>query len=692
MAEPIVAASTANTPTENLAAFVTLPDNPTSVASAANPSKAANPANFLKPQPPRKRRRSSERSNLLSPVETSRTASPALISPKTAFSPSYTPRALTAAAAMVDEKRQRQEQEKILSRQTSPNPARNALGTLLGGQGGGISRPQDAPNPANTLSEPIAAIASSIKPVETAQGEESMQTSPLSVSSFGTLESTAGGPISANGVSVASPGRIDEGLDCEAESSRHSNNGNDGDNGMNPDEGRHGKAMTFPGPLLSAQVADARRGMSLPHSGFGRDSPKSPSTKKHKCPYCSTDFTRHHNLKSHLLTHSHEKPYMCETCDARFRRLHDLKRHTKLHTGERPHVCPKCDRSFARGDALARHNKGQGGCAGRRSSMGSFGGGDGLDERPKGGEDSMQGLMYTGETSHEPERMDEDVDSADASVRGLPRIRKHDAPPEHHRHSSDQSVYQVRPPSTYPPVATRQSSTGGGLYPPSASLGGAQNSLTQYPPNVNSSSTFQAPLSSVFAQGSMTESPKPLSPGGMSSHQLGHSDSGIHRNRSPSLTKHFQQAQFNLRSNTHNTPPPMGLPPPMPSSSHPNAPHLPSLPGLTPPEPRFTLHSQTTGPTHAHSSGQNSISGPPHTSGGAASPGYHSLPGNISSANNSLSSHSTGPHASGEGSHNIYSQGEDRLWAHVRNLEVQIHRLQEEVLSLKSQLNAGGPR
>lgn len=90
-----------------------------------------------------------------------------------------------------------------------------------------------------------------------------------------------------------------------------------------------------------------------------------PVGKKHQCPYCSTTFRRHHNLKSHLLTHTQERPYVCQTCEQRFRRIHDLKRHTKLHTGERPFVCQKCGRSFARGDSLNRHLLPPGGCTGR---------------------------------------------------------------------------------------------------------------------------------------------------------------------------------------------------------------------------------------------------------------------------------------------------------------------------------------
>ncbi|KAJ9606165.1 hypothetical protein H2200_009126 [Cladophialophora chaetospira] len=107
-----------------------------------------------------------------------------------------------------------------------------------------------------------------------------------------------------------------------------------------------------------------------------------PSTpgQKHKCPHCDLEFTRHHNLKSHLLTHSQEKPYVCSTCSARFRRLNNLKRHTKLHTGERSHSCPACGRKFSRAAALARHSEGPGGCAGRRATLGSDNE-EGLDHR-----------------------------------------------------------------------------------------------------------------------------------------------------------------------------------------------------------------------------------------------------------------------------------------------------------------------
>lgn len=684
MAESNTVTQTPGTPSALVGGSAILPDTPNSIASVAGES-----ITFRKPLSPRKRRRSN--ANPTSPIDSrSPRLSPLSFLPKSVVA-QYPPKALTGAAAMVDNKRQREEDERIKSRQTSPNPARILAGVLPGGQLANMSRINEGPNATNTISGPIADMAASLKAPETSQGEPILQTSPVSVSSLGTLESTSMGMLTANGVSVASPGRIDENPAPEEEGLlRLGQDKVSSDTASQPDEGRLNKAMTFPGPLLGAHAGDARRGMSLPHSGLA--SPRSPSTKKHRCPYCSTDFTRHHNLKSHLLTHSHEKPYMCETCNQRFRRLHDLKRHAKLHTGERPHVCPKCDRSFARGDALARHNKGQGGCAGRRSSMGSYGGDDKNEERARGTghEGSMSGLIYTNETSHEPDRMDEDSDGADAHGTSLPSIRKYDAAhdtPQHSIPADQQGAYQARQPSSYPPIATRQPT--GGLYPPGSSHAGGpspttspstQNPLSQYPVAADSgSSIFQPTGSNIFSPGSMTESPKPLSPGG-------HPDTSIRRNRSPSLGQAFPKNQFVRRATTHNTSPSMGLPPPVSGSNHSKAPKLPSLPGLTAPDSRFTLHGQTTGQAHMHSNTQSNL---PGSSGAMGSPVFHSQVGNTS-ANNSLSSHGTGSIPTGD--HNIYGPGTERLWAYVRSLETKVDRLQDEVASLKNQLSPSSHR
>jgi DNA-directed RNA polymerase subunit RPC12/RpoP len=558
---------------------------------------------------------------------------------------------MTAAAALAEEQQKTSRSTPPPTTGTSPNPTQQALSALMGANQHATSKAEsryDAPSdPSNTVSGPLAVVAENIqKPTagvanSSGTGDNHALTSPASLSSVGTIGTLEG--VSGMTTTVGGPLPIEETV-------RQVVNAAEAGSTSPSDLAAKAGALSYPNPFLQPAMPESgRRGMSLPHSGT-RQGTKSPSSKKHRCPYCATEFTRHHNLKSHLLTHSQEKPYVCSTCSSRFRRLHDLKRHTKLHTGERPHICPKCGRKFARGDALARHNKGPGGCAGRRASMGSFGG----DEDGEG-DDSMEGVMY-----EEPPNMDDEEGN---ERRPTPSIRRQ-APSGDD--TLDDSEHASRMPSTYPPIQGRPPGGIVGSYfaprpgynqpAPGASTAPAAAVPVPFAP-ISGPSTSSRPsiAGSVFAQNPMTESPKPLSPG--QAQRVGSvADSG--RNRSPSTTFYPQPHPRSTGSGSS-----LSLPP--------GAPQLPPPHTLNPPDARYTLPSQG-GPAHP----PTQPSGPPtHMSGS----------GPLSSHSNSLSSHGQSGHGSAEAANPMFAHP-DRLWAYVTNLEQRINTMQEEINSLKHQL------
>lgn len=608
-------------------------------------------------------------------------ASPSPKSPrfsKDAFSPRYTPITLTGAAAMAEGRRKQaedtEEERRLQQSGVSENPGHKALASLIAGGGAAMSKPQDSPVATTSMSEGMAVAANSISIPSPMQFGDRAETSPASITSLASLGSTAP-TATAGSTVVASPASLTSAIEAENLEVRSEK--------VNqslslPEQQPSNRALSYPGNVIGQQSSSRAppRGMSLPMPGHIQQiAPRSPSQKKHKCPYCETEFTRHHNLKSHLLTHSQEKPYVCQTCQMRFRRLHDLKRHMKLHTGERPHICPKCDRKFARGDALARHSKGQGGCAGRRASMGGFDGEDDFDDsNVDGDENAMDGIMYTNGTPRTEAEMTED----ERRRFSLPSIKAQHVGAD--QGGGENRNAHSRTPSTYPPAGPRPGQSAGGLYPPNTDRTGSsssgttasmQNSATGgHTPTTNISLPIGTGPNSTYSHSGMTESPTPLSPAGMLSHQLGHDTSSINRQRSPSLTTQFQQQHFGRRPSGRSPPPGTSL-----TSSH--GPKLPSLPGL---DQRFTISSHASQQASPNGSQGAQQQHHPGSLASAAFPPQQGTPlvrGNFGGPSGHQQSSSNDSNA------NLFAQGDSRLLAHIQKLEDTVKQLHEQIQAME---------
>ncbi|KAF7879012.1 hypothetical protein EAF04_000212 [Stromatinia cepivora] len=663
---------------------------PVFTAKLSDPATKSSPTISSHPEPDNTRARSLKRNrpdqtqpptNLTSIANAGLVVSPAK-TPRFGgtFSPVFPAVPLTGAAAFEDERRKIEEAQKGQPGAMSKNLGHEAITSLLSGGGVGMSKPQDAPMATNTLSEGMSAAANALTIPTTLPFDERPETSPASVTSLASLGSTAQ-TATASPTIVASPPTMTNILEAENRGSR---------SGINQlqaaiDEQHSNKSMSFPGNMAQADPSQyPTRGMSLPMPNQNQQLlPRSPSQKKHKCPYCETEFTRHHNLKSHLLTHSQEKPYVCQTCQMRFRRLHDLKRHMKLHTGERPHICPKCDRKFARGDALARHSKGLGGCAGRRASMGSFGGDDDFDGSNVGETDDngMDGIMYTNGNPHANEV---EMSEEDGRRFSLPSIKaQHVAGNAVNVGSQDSYNSNSRTPSTYPPAGPRPNPPTG-LYPPGTDRVGSSSSATSpsmqnnvisvhTPNNSLSSLPLSTSGGSMFSQSGMTESPKPLSPAGMHSHQLGHDSASITRQRSPSLTTQFQQQHFGRHQSGRSPPPGMSLPSPHSAQG----PKLPALTGLAPPDTRFTLTSQSSNQQSPGNAQQGSQQQQPIQ--------QSTSPTSLFQASNPLQSRGPPSHqGSGDSSNNLFASGASGVWAYVNTLEEKLKLFSDKVLAMEA--------
>ena len=79
--------------------------------------------------------------------------------------------------------------------------------------------------------------------------------------------------------------------------------------------------------------------------------------KPYRCDVCGKAFTQAANLTAHLRTHSGEKPFSCPICQKRFSQSSSVTTHLRTHSGERPYRCDYCGKCFADTSTLTKHKR-----------------------------------------------------------------------------------------------------------------------------------------------------------------------------------------------------------------------------------------------------------------------------------------------------------------------------------------------
>ena len=77
--------------------------------------------------------------------------------------------------------------------------------------------------------------------------------------------------------------------------------------------------------------------------------------RSNSCHICGKTYARISTLRSHLKSHSGEKPYQCSICQKSFTQAANLTAHLRTHSGEKPFKCPVCHRGFSQSSSVTTH-------------------------------------------------------------------------------------------------------------------------------------------------------------------------------------------------------------------------------------------------------------------------------------------------------------------------------------------------